>query len=86
MRGWVSTPRFPPVKSVADKFLVFAHCLSASAGGDWFQCVFALSVWVGWLFHGWPRLSGGDLWCLLGSLCLVLCGRLLPSMLPGTDG
>ena len=44
------------------------------AGGDWFQCAFALLVWVVWLFRGWPRLSEGDLGCLLGSLCLVLCG------------
>ena len=35
---------------------------------------------------GVPGLSGGGLGCLLGSLCLVLCGRLLPSMLAGTDG
>ena len=35
---------------------------------------------------GWPGFFGGDLGCLLGSLCLVLCGRLLPSMLAGTDG
>ena len=56
------------------------------ASGDWFQCAFALSEWVVWLFRGWPGLSGGDLGCPLGSLCLVLCGRLLPSMLVGTDG
>ena len=78
---------FPPVMSVADKFLVFTHCfVGLLAGGDWFQCAFALSVWVVWLFCGWPELSGGNLGCFLGSLCLVLCGRLLPSMLAGTDG
>ena len=81
--GWVSTPGFPPVKSVADKFLVFAHCLSASAGGDWFQSAFALSVWVGWLFCDWPGLSGGDLQCLLGSLCLVLMGGFYPACWQG---
>ena len=32
------------------------------------------SVWVVWLFHGWSGLSGGDLGCLLGSLCPVMCG------------
>ena len=78
---------FPPVMSVADKFLVFTHCfVGLLAGEDWFQCAFALSVWVVWLFCGWPELSGGNLGCFLGSLCFVLCGRLLPSMLAGTDG
>ena len=33
-------------------------------------------VWVAWLLRGWPGLSGGDLRCFLGSLCLVLCRRL----------
>ena len=45
------------------------------------MCVCAFGVG-----RGWSGLSGGDLGCLLGSLCLVLCGRLLPSMLAGTDG
>ena len=55
-------------------------------GGDWFQRAFALLVWVVWMFRGLPGLHGGDLGCLLSSLCLVLCGRLLPIMLVGTDG
>ena len=34
---------FPPVKSLADKFLVFTHCLFVGllAGEDWFQRVLA---------------------------------------------
>ena len=68
---------FPPVKSLADMFLVFTHCLS----GFWlvgigFSMRLRFAVWVVWLFRGWPGLSGGDLGCLLGSLCLVLCWRL----------
>ena len=44
---------FLPVKSVADKFLVFTHCLS----GFWlvwigFSVRLRFSVWVAWLFRG----------------------------------
>ena len=79
MMYYVRGDWFPPVKSVADN-----HCLSSFLlVGIGFS---ALSVWVVWLFRGWPGLSGGGLGCLLCSLCLVLCGRLLPSMLAGTDG
>ena len=65
------------VESLADKFLVFTHCLS----GFWlvgigFSVRLRFSVWVVWLFRGWPGLSGGDLRRHLGSLCLVLCRRL----------
>ena len=70
---------FPPTRSPLDKFLVFTHCLS----GFWlvgigFSEHLPFSVWVVWLFRGWPAagLSGGDLGCFLGSLCPVLCGRL----------
>ena len=49
----VSGDWFPPVMGVADKFLVFTHCfVRLFADGDWFQCAFALSVWVLWLFCG----------------------------------
>ena len=67
---------FPPVMSVAGKFLVFTHCfVGLLAGVDWFQCAFAWVVlWLAWALWG-------DLGCLLGSLCLVLSG-----MLAGTDG
>ena len=30
------------------------------------------SVWVVWLFHGWPGLFGSDLGCLLGSVSCVV--------------
>ena len=68
---------FPPVKSLADKFLACTHCLS----GYWlvgigFNVHLRFSVWVVWLFRAWPGLSWGGLGCHLGSLCLVLCGRL----------
>ena len=68
---------FPLVKSLADKFLVFIHCLS----GFWlvgigFSVRLRFLVWVVWLSRGWPGLPGGDLGCHLSSLCLVLCGRL----------
>ena len=83
----------PPVKNVADKFLVFTHCLS----GFWLVGIgfsahlrfLVWVVWVVWLFCGWPGLSG----CLLGLLCLVLCLRLCSACLrglmddeTGTDG
>ena len=68
---------FPSVKSLADRFLVFTYCLS----GFWpigigFSVYRHFSVWIVWLFRGWPGRSRGDFGCLLGSLCLVLCGRL----------
>ena len=68
---------FLQVMSLTDKFLEFTHSLS----GIWlvgigFSVRLRFSVWVVWLFRGWPGLYGGDLGCLLGSLCLVLRGRL----------
>ena len=78
---------FPLVMSVTDKFLVFTHYL----WGFWlirigFSVRLRFSVWVMWLFCGWLGLSGSVFGCLLASLCLVLRGRLLLSMLAGTDG
>ena len=68
---------FPSVKRLTDKFLVFTYCLS----GFWlvgisFSESLRFSVWVVWLFRGWPGLSRGDLGCHLSLLCLVLCVRL----------
>ena len=57
--------------------LVFTLCVS----GFWlvgigFSVRLHFLVWEVWLFRGWPGLSGGDLECFLGSLNLVLFGRL----------
>ena len=58
---------FPPVKSVADKFLVFTHCLS----GFWLVGIgFSVRLrfgcgWCGCSVVGLCSL-GGDLGCLLG--------------------
>ena len=51
---------FAPVKSLVDKFLVFTLCLS----GFWpvgigFSVRWRFSVWVVWLFRGWPGRPGG---------------------------
>ena len=51
------------------------------AGGIGFSVHLRFSAWQ---FYGWPGLSGGDLGCLLGSMCLVLCGRLCLCRLVGT--
>ena len=64
---------FPLVKSLADTFLVFTQSLS----GFWlvgigFSVRLRFSVWVVWLFRGWPGLFGGDLGCLLCSLPLAV--------------
>ena len=77
---------FPPVKSVADSFWCSPIICRIF---DWWGlvsvCVCDFSVggvavlWLAWALWG-------GLGCLLGSLWLVLCGRLLPSMLTGTDG
>ena len=53
----------PPVKSVADKFMVFTHCLS----GFWlvgigFSAHLHFLVWVVWLFCGCLGLSGVSSW------------------------
>ena len=60
-------------------------CLAFGWWGLVSMCVCAFGVggvavpWLAWALWG-------DLGCLLGSLCLVLCVRLLPSMLAGADG
>ena len=64
---------FPPVKSVADKFLVFTHCLS----GFWlvgigFSVHLRFLVWVVWLFCGWPGISGVSSWFTVS--CVVRGG------------
>ena len=73
----------PPVKSVADKFLVFTHYLS----GFWlvgigFSAHLRFLVWVVWLFYGWPGLSGVSSWFTVS--CVVW--EALLSMLAGNDG
>ena len=67
---------FPSIKSLADKFLVFTHCLSSFwPVGIGYSVLWHFSVWLVWLFQGLPGRSRGDLRCLLGSLCLVLYVR-----------
>ena len=83
---WVRGDWFPPVKSVADKFLVFTHCLS----GFWLMGIgfsVRLRFRCGWC--GCSVVGLGSLGVTLGVFlahCLVLCGRLLLSVLAGTDG
>ena len=65
---------FPPVKILADRFLVSTHCLS----GFWlveigFRRALAFFGVGGVAVPGLAWALWGDLGCLFGSLCFVMC-------------
>ena len=78
-------PPPPPPPPTASNFRHLLSCcfVRLLAGGDWFQCAFALSVWVVWL----SVVGLGSLEVTLGVFLVhrVLCcaGGFLPSMLVG---